>query len=532
MEREHRGVLKWAFFSSLGTLGSRFAGLGREILMAALFGTGMVADAFSAAFRFPNVLRRVFGEGGLLVVLVPRYSEERIRFNDQEAYILASSVAAVLGIVIGAVIIVGELTAPYLAWVFAHGWLDQPEKFNLTVHLLRVLYPFIGFISFATWSAAILNAHKKFFLPSLAPAFFNLGWLGGAAITLIFYRSAQPKLQATIVALGVLIGGIMQFCVQIPVLKKIGFQFRVKLRAKLSAIKEIGRLLLPALASMAIVEINFLVDVLLASFLPQGSVSALTYANRLIYLPMGLASVAMAQATLPALSDLSAKENFKKFEEMLSFAVRTIIGIMLPISAYVIALNSEIVQLLFERGSFSGAVSTPMTAFALSLYGVGLFAFGSNKILMQGYYALKDTKTPMILSAIAVALNIILNLLLICPMKHGGLALASSLASIVHTGLLFSVLHRRGVLTVKPYIISFLRVFISALVIMGITLLASSWVNSVFPGESFWLRTIQLGIPSVVWIIALIITGKLGKVPETEQFLDLFMEKMRKIFST
>ena len=144
---QNKNVLKWAFFSGLGTLGSRFAGLAREIVMAALFGTGAVADAFAAAFRFPNVLRRVFGEGGLLVVFLPRYSQERVKLGDDEAFVLASSVAVVLGIVMAGVILLGELTAPYLAWVFAHGWLDKPEKFGLTVYLLRLLYPFIGFIA-------------------------------------------------------------------------------------------------------------------------------------------------------------------------------------------------------------------------------------------------------------------------------------------------------------------------------------------------------------------------------------------------
>ncbi|HDG67695.1 MAG TPA: murein biosynthesis integral membrane protein MurJ, partial [candidate division Zixibacteria bacterium] len=265
---QHRNVLKWAFYSALGTLGSRFVGLAREVVMAALFGTGIVADAFSAAFRFPNVLRRVFGEGGLLVVFLPRYSQERIELGDEEANILASSVAVVLGIVMAVVILLGELTAPYLAWVFAHGWIDQPEKFALTVHLLRMLYPFVGFIAFATWAAAILNSHKKFFLPSLAPAFFNLGWLSGALVTLIRYREADPHLQATIVAAGVLFGGLLQFVVQLPMMKKIGFRFSPDVRRKWAAILEIGRLLLPALAAMAIVEINFMVDVFLASFLP------------------------------------------------------------------------------------------------------------------------------------------------------------------------------------------------------------------------------------------------------------------------
>ncbi|RKZ27135.1 murein biosynthesis integral membrane protein MurJ [bacterium] len=529
--KEQHKVLKWAFFSSLGTLGSRFAGLFREIVMAALFGTGMVADAFSAAFRFPNLLRRVFGEGGLLVVLVPRYSQERVRFNDDEAFILASSVAVMLGLTVGIIIIIGELTAPYLAWVFAHGWLDQPEKFALTVRLLRLLYPFVGFIAFATWASAILNAHKKFFLPSLAPAFLNLGWLAGALVTLYFYRGAAPQTQAYIVAGGVLVGGMLQFIVQVPFLKKIGFKFKSDIRRKIDGVIEIGKLLVPALGALAVIEINFVVDTLLASFLPQGSVSALTYANRLIYLPMGLAGVAMAQATLPKLSDLAAATNYLEFEKMLSFSTRTIFGIMLPISALLMSSSSEIVSFLFQRGSFSGTVSTPMTAFALKLYAIGLFAFGANKILMQGFYALKDTKTPMILSAIVVALNIALNLLLIGPLKHGGLALATSLASIIHTILLLIFLNRKGTLSIKPQIISFLRVFGASILIFAITKVSSIGVHSLIGEHSFWQRSIQLGVPAIVWFVVVLSIAKILKIPEIEQFLELFFQKMKKIIS-
>ena len=526
---QHRNVLKWAFYSALGTLGSRFVGLAREVVMAALFGTGIVADAFSAAFRFPNVLRRVFGEGGLLVVFLPRYSQERIELGDEEANILASSVAVVLGIVMAVVILLGELTAPYLAWVFAHGWIDQPEKFALTVHLLRMLYPFVGFIAFATWAAAILNSHKKFFLPSLAPAFFNLGWLAGALVTLIRYREADPHLQATIVAAGVLFGGLLQFVVQLPMMKKIGFRFSPDVRRKWAAILEIGRLLLPALAAMAIVEINFMVDVFLASFLPQGSVAALTYANRLVYLPMGLASVAMAQATLPVLSDIHARGEAKKFSEMLSFSVRTIFGIMLPVSGYIIVMSTHIVQFLFERGSFSGTVSTPMTAFALYLYAVGLFAFGANKVLMQGFYALKDTRTPMMLSAVVVVINIIFNLLLIGPLKHGGLALGTSLASIVHLCLLAFFLRKRGVVQVAEYLKSFVRIAVVSVIVAALTKAISFGVDRVVVGSSFLDRTLQLFIPTIFWAVFVLAAGKIARVGEINQFLSLLIDKIRRI---
>ncbi len=526
MEKGHRRIVRSAFFSGFGTLLSRFAGLAREMLMAALFGTGMVADSFAAAFRFPNLLRRVFGEGGLKVVLVPRYTQEREELGNYEAFILASSLSVVLAIAISLVIFIGIWTAPYLTYIFAHGWRNDPQKFALTVKLLRFLFSYIGFMTMATWCAAILNSHRKFFLPALAPAFLNLGWLGGATIALWKFSGAAQQQQAIIVASGVLVGGLLQFLVQIPMMWSIGFKFVPKILKKIPAILEIGKLLTPALFGLAVGEINFLVDVFLASYLPGGSVAALTYANRLIYLPMGLASVAMATATLPELSSLAAQKKFEQFNKTLSFSFRTLLGIMLPISAYIIVLREPIVRFLFERGSFSGAVSTPMTAYALAMYAVGLYAFSSFKILTQGFYALKDTKTPVINAAIALSINIVLNLLLIGPMKHAGLALASSIAAIIQVFLLLWWLDRRNVLRMRDEMASFSRIIFASAILGAITYIAAIATMSFSYGTSFSARTVQLAIPSAIWLAALIAIAYLFKITEISAFLEIARKKI------
>ena len=411
MEKEQRGIVKWAALTGLGTLLSRIVGLGREVLMASLFGTGMFADAFSAAFRIPNILRRLFGEGGLKVVLIPLYDQQRMEFDDDEAFIFASSVAVILTIFVAIIIVLGVIFAPYIAHI-AHGWKDQPEKFALTIRLLRVLFPFIGLITLATWASGILNAHKKFFLPAFAPTFLNIGWLAGAALALWFFGDNCNN-QVMIVCYGVLIGGLMQFLIQIPALKRIGFKFTPAIKAKTKDLLEMGKLLTPALAALCVAEINFIVDLFLASSLVEGSVSALTYASRLIFLPMGLASVAIATASLPALSEMRNRMNMEKFRTTLQFSFRTTLGIMLPVTAFIIATSPQIVRLVLEWGSFSGDVSTPLVAFALSMYAVGLYAFSSFKILTHGFYAMKDTLTPVINSAIALIINIELNLIFI-----------------------------------------------------------------------------------------------------------------------
>ncbi|MCD6417331.1 murein biosynthesis integral membrane protein MurJ, partial [bacterium] len=401
------------------------------------------------------------------------------------------------------------------------------------VKLLRFLFPYIGFMALATWCSSILNSHRKFFLPALAPAFLNLGWLGGALMVLWKYSGATQEKQAIIVAAGVLLGGFLQFIIQIPMLRHIGFKFVPKIFKKIPAIVEIGKLLTPALFGLAVAEINFLVDVFLASYLPEGSVAALTYANRLIFLPMGLASVAMATATLPELSTLAARKDFFKFNRTLSFSFRTLLSIMLPISAYILAMNKPIVRFLFERGSFSGTVSTPMTAYALAMYGIGLYAFSSFKILTQGFYALKDTKTPVVNAAIALLINIVLNLILIGPMKHAGLALASSLASIVQVFFLIWWLHKRGVMNFADEMKFFSKVVFASAVLWVIVWFSLVITMKFVAGTSFIARTIQLIIPSIVWFVALISIAYVLKIDEVINYIRELLRKLSdKIFSS
>lgn len=530
MQTAQRGIIRSAFFSGFGTLLSRFCGLAREMLMAMLFGTGMVADAFSVAFRFPNLLLRILGESGLRVVLLPRYNEERVQLGDEEAFVLASSVAVILSLLIGIVILLGTAFAPFLADIFAPGWRDEPEKFVLTVKLLRLLFPYIGFMALATWASTILNAHRKFFLPALSPAFMNLGWVAGLILVLLFYSGKDTTEQSTIVAVGILLGGALQFLFQLPAMANIKFRFKFNLRMKMPAILEMSKLMAPLLAALGIAELNFLVDVFLASYLVEGSVAALTYSSRLIYLPMGLASIAIATATLPELSDFAAKNLHQHFAKTLSFSFRTTLAIMLPISAYTIALSGQIVRFLFERGSFSGNVSTPMTAIALSMYATGLYAFSSFKVLTQGFYALKDTKTPVINAGIALLINIALNLLLIGPLKHAGLALASSIASIVQVFLLLIILNRRGVLNIKDELISFFRIALVSLSTGFITWFSAIFTEEFISGKSFPVRTAQLFIPTIIWLLVFLVLAYIFKIQEVNEFVSIVVQKVKRFF--
>jgi putative peptidoglycan lipid II flippase len=526
MQKEQRGIVKSAFFSAVGTILSRITGLLRETVMAAIFGTGLVADAFSAAFRFPNLLLRVFGENGLRVVMMPRYTQESAEKGETEAFILASSVAVVMSVIIGIVIIGGVVFAPWFALLFAHGWQSQPEKFDLTVKLLRLLFPYIGLMALATWASVVLNAHNKFFIPALSPAFMNLGWMIGGFIVLYQYKSADYYTQSLIIGVGVLIGGALQFLVQLPSMKKIGFKFIPRMRQQIPNIKEMGVLLTPTLGALVIAETSFLVDLFLASYLPEGSVSALTYANKLIFLPMGFATVSIATASLPKLSEFAAKKENEKFSQMLSFSFRTTLGIMIPITAYILALATPIVKLLLERGSFDAVKSTPMTVYAVSMYAIGLYAYSAFRILAQGFYALKDTKTPVINAAIQLSINIVLNLLFIGPLKHGGLALATSLSAIIQVFMLMSKLQKRGYFDTKSELISIFRLTALSTAVGVLTYLAYRGTLLFISGDDFASKTVILGIPSLVWAGGIVALAYIFKVSEIKQFLDLFVAKL------
>lgn len=518
MSEYNGNITKHAFFSAAGIYLSRIIGLIREILMAALFGTGMIADAFSVANVFPNMLRRVFGEGGLLVVMLPIYTQKRLQESDKAAYQYASSVAVLLFFVVLIVIIASILIAPVIASIAGWGWVGIPEKFQLTLTLLRTLFWGILFISFSTWASAILNAHKKFFIPTVSAAIANLFWVFGLLIVMYFFRNKSATIQAMTVAFGILAGGLFQFLLQVTLLRKIGFKFKSNLKANIKDLILTGKLLIPALFALGVGEINVLVDYFLASLLTEGSVAALTYAHRLVHLPMGL-GIAMSYATLPVLSNHAVSEDKASFRKSLYFSTSTIFAILLPITAYIIVLNKQIVRVLLERGSFSAAISTPLTSGALVMYAIGLLAFGANKTLIQGFYAVKDTKTPLFIGAAAMILNVGLNFALVGSLQHRGLALASSIANIFYLIFLIVLLSKKKLANIMSYVHVARKYIIFSTAVGFITYISGKLTILFLPGTTFLMRIIQLGIPSLIWLVTIIILAEIFEISEIKHIL-------------
>jgi putative peptidoglycan lipid II flippase len=428
MTSEKRKVTRAAGVIGLATLASRIAGFVRDMVIAWLFGAGLLTDAFFVAFRIPNLLRRLFAEGSLSIAFVPVFTEYLSREGRQEAFRMARSTLRIVSLFIAGLSVAGVLAAPFIVKVVAPGFAG--EQFTLTVLLTRIMFPYIFFICLVALSMGILNALGHFAAPALAPVFLNLAIIGSALFL-------APNMETPVagLAIGVLVGGLLQLLLQVPPLLKNDFRFWRRAPLLHEGVIRIARLMGPAVFGAAVYQINILVGTLLASLLPEGSVSYLYYADRLVQFPLGIFAISMSVAVLPSLSRQAAAKNFDDLADTFSYAIRLIFFITVPALTGLIVLREPIVALLFQRGAFD-MESTRQTAYALVFYSAGLWAFAAVRILVATFYSLQDTITPVIMALFSITANIVLGILLMGPLGHGGLALATSVASMLNFLLL------------------------------------------------------------------------------------------------
>jgi putative peptidoglycan lipid II flippase len=438
--REH--IARSAGRISGATVVSRLLGLARDSIFAAIFGTTYFADAFNVAFLIPNFLRRVFGEGTLNASYVPVYTQSLHREGDRRAQELAAKTFSVMGVVLGIVVVLGILFARPIVATYAFGWKSSPEVFAVTVRLTRVLFPYIFFVALAAVSAGTLNSRGYFGLPALAPALLNVALIGTGLVILARGLGAEMS-SVTVFSVGALIGGVLQIAVQTPLLLRTGHRIRFDPDFRDPRIRWIGRLMLPGVLAFAVTQINVLVDTLLATTLPEGSVTALRLGNRLAIQPLGVFGVAITTAALPTLSAHAARDDLKRLVGDFSFSLRLMLALLIPSTVGLLVVGRPIVRLLFERGEFTAAESTPITSSALFYYALGLVAYGGMKATVQAFYSLKDTVTPMKVAMANVILNIGLNLVLVRSLGLIGLALATSVSSTIAFTLLLVLLWRR-----------------------------------------------------------------------------------------
>jgi putative peptidoglycan lipid II flippase len=440
------GLLRTVGSISSATALSRVLGLARDQIQSFYFGAGPLTDAFVAAFRVPNLLRDLFAEGALSSAFVPTFTAEREHRGAQAAWTLANRVMTALLAVLGILTVLTFLGAPGILRLYVSGF--SAEKMTLAVTMTRILSPFLLFVALAAVAMGALNACGRFFLPALAPAFFNIAAIVGVvALVPVLHRSGlEPALS---LAIGALVGGALQFLIQLPALYREGFRFRPQLAGNDPGLRRIASLMLPATLGLAATQINILVDTILASRLGDGPITYLQLAFRLMQLPIGLFGVAIATANLARVSRDAARGDRAALRDNLARALRVAALLTLPATLGLLALREPIVRLLFQHGAF-GPDDTAMTSAAVACYAFGLFAYAVTKIEVPTFYALGDTRTPVLASVTAVTAKIAANFALVALLhKLGlppflGLALSTSLAAWINFGWLGWSLRRRA----------------------------------------------------------------------------------------
>lgn len=431
------GVVRAMGSIGLATLTSRILGFVRDVVVARAFGAGLLTDAFFVAFRIPNLFRRLLAEGALSTAFIPVFTDYLATRPRAEFNRMLRAVAGGLLLTLCAVAAVGALLAPWLVAAMAPGFSAVAEQLRLATTLTRLMFPYLIFVGLAALAMGVLNAHRRFFTAALGPAVLNVGMI--AAVLLL-----APRLQVPVLALavGVLVGGLGQFAIQLPQLKRLRVPLRPSAEFSHPALRRVTRLLGPTVFGLAAVQLNVFVNTLLASLLPGGSISFLYYADRVVEFPLGVFGIAVATAALPPMAEQAARRDLRGLSETVNFALRLSCFVAVPASAGLWLLREPITRVLFERGRF-GPEETQATAWALGFYALGLTAFAAVRIAAQAFYALGDTRTPVKAGIAAVALNVAAALALMGPLRHGGLALAASASAAANLAILLWLLRQR-----------------------------------------------------------------------------------------
>lgn len=484
METKYK-IAKFAGIVIIATIFSRILGLGREIVISNRFGAGIETDAFFIAFMIPNLLRSFLGEGALNSAFIPIFTEYLTNHDRKKAEYFANNVLNILIIILAIVTVLGILGAPLLINIIAIGFKSDMYKYQLAINLTRIMFPYIGFVAVAALFMGILNSYDHFLIPALAPIMLNIS-------VIIFAITLSYKYGIYSIALGVVLGGIGQALVQIPVLtrKKLKYNFTVDFNDP--GVKKLLKLLLPVMIGLAITQINVVVDRTIASTLIDGSISALYYSNRLVQFPLGAFGIAISIAIFPTLAKHTAENNILEFKKSLLFGLKMLIFITVPSAVGLIVLKDSLIRLIYEHGIFS-RVATNMTASALLYYSIGLFAYACVRLITMSFYALKDTKTPVRIGVYIVFINIALDLILVRYLAHSGLALATSVAAILNMIILLKVLqYKIGDIELKSQTSFLIKIIISS-VFLGIScVLVSNYLGSILDLSNKYNQAIQV----------------------------------------
>ena len=463
---------------SVAVMCSRVLGLIREQAFAVLFGAGYAFDSFVVAFRIPNLLRDLFGEGALSSAFVAVFADSEVKKGERQTWALAGNVMVFFTILLSVITLLGIVFSEQIVRFMVDAEFEAvPGKVALTRQLSVIMFPFLIFVSLSSVVMGILNTRGRFFIPAMASGFFNLGSIvGGVGLAFVMPRFGQPAIVG--MAIGTLIGGLLQFAGQLPTLFRAGFVFLPRLDLRDPGLRRIVRLMLPAVIGLAPLQINVLINTYFASSLAEGSLSWLSYAFRLFWLPVGVFGVALAMAAMPVISRHAAIKDMAGLRETLASALTMAFCLTIPAAVGLIFLGEPMVRVIFQHGSFT-PLATVKTAEALTCYALGLFAYSSVKIMVPVFYALDKTRYPVMGSFLTMAVNVLVVFFTIDLLQHRALAFSVSCAMAVNFLFLAAMLHRKLGGYSLAYLFSGLGKVVCASLLMGLWLFLS---RSIFTG--------------------------------------------------
>jgi putative peptidoglycan lipid II flippase len=475
---------------SIAVFASRILGLVREQVFAGFFGAGYAFDAYVVAYRIPNLLRDLLAEGALSSAFVTVFTDYDQRLGQERTWRLANNVLTCLSLLVGGLIMVGILFAPQLVGLMAPDFGLVPGKLDLTNLMTRIMFPFLPLISLAAVVMGILNTKGKFFIPALASSFFNLGSIVfGLSLSLVAPRFGVHPIVG--MAWGTLIGGFLQLAGQMPLLKRVGFRPQWVLDLKDPGLHRILKLMLPAVVGLSATQINIFINTFYATSCAQGSVSWLNYAYRLVHLPMGLFGVALMVATLPVVSRHASAQDFPALKGAFESSLSLALLVTLPAACGLIFLARPIIALIYQHGQFT-ALDTQQTAAALALYAAGLLVFAAVKIMVPVFYALNDTRIPVVGSFLTVAANLAIINVTLEPLQHRAIALSTTLSMVLNFLFLGAMLYRKlGGFKVRYLLITLAKVMAASLA-MGLVVLEIHPILTGWLGESLGAQTFSL----------------------------------------
>ena len=514
----------------LATMASRVLGLVREQVLAYYFGAGNAMDAFVIAFRIPNLLRDLFAEGAMSAAFVPTFTRQLTLSGKPRAWQLGNNVITALIALTIPLTILGIVFAEPLVRLYAEDFSQVPGKLELTVQLTRIMLPFLTLVALAAALMGMLNALHRFFVPALSPAMFNVGTIV-CAVALVGVMPNIGLDPVVAIAIGTIVGGLGQVLLQWPLLVREGFRYRPSFDWSDPELRRVAALMGPSIVGLAAVQVNLFVNSILATGEGTGAVSWLSYAFRLMYLPIGLFGVSIATAAIPGISTLAAREEMAAMRGAISRGLRMMLMLNVPATLGLIALARPVVGLIFERGEFS-TDDTNATAVALMFYAPGLIGYSFVKLASPAFYALHDSRTPVVISILTMALNIVLNVTLVRLMGYPGLALGTALAALFNASVLLWRLRRRldGLEGTR------LSISLAKIVVASTVMALSAWaiergMHAIAPGTDLTARILQVGLSIAASLIVLAASAHALRITEFGDARRLVLAKFRRAAS-